>query len=50
MRIIINNNNKPVIGGATGLVKGGVRKNLEAKPGKHAIDSPQRQLYLEHHT
>jgi hypothetical protein len=40
----------PVITGATGIVKRSLRKNLEAIPGKHSIDSLQRQLYLEHHT
>jgi len=50
MRITINNNNnnnnnKPVIIGTTGLVTGGLRKNLEAIPGKHSIDLLQRQLY-----
>ena len=40
----------PVIIGATGIVTRSLRKNLEAVPEKHSIDSLQRQLYLEHHT
>ena len=40
----------PVITGATGIVTRSLRKNLEAVPGKHSIDSLQKQLYLEHHT
>jgi len=32
------------------MVTNGLRKNLEAIPGQHSIDSQQRQLYLEHHT
>ena len=36
--------------GATGIVTRSLRKNLEAIPGKHSIDSLQKQLYLEHHT
>jgi hypothetical protein len=28
----------------------GLRKNLEAVPGKHSIVSLQKQVYLEHHT
>ena len=40
----------PVIIGATGIVTRSLRKNLEAVPGKHPIDSLQKQLYLEHHT
>ena len=40
----------PVIIGATGIVTRSLRKNLETVPGKHSIDSLQRQLYLEHHT
>jgi hypothetical protein len=39
----------PVIG-AIGLVTRGLKKNLEAIPGKHSIDSIKRQLYMEHHT
>ena len=39
----------PVIIGATGKVTRSLRKNLEAVPGKHSIDSLQKQLYLEHH-
>ena len=48
MRIAINNknnNNKPVIIGATGLVTGGLRKNLEAILVKLSVDSLQRQVY-----
>ena len=40
-----NNNNNTVIIGATELVTGGLRKNLEAIPGKYSIDSLQRQPY-----
>jgi len=40
----------PVIIGATGIVTRSLKKNLETVPGKHPIDSLQRQLYLEHHT
>ena len=36
----------PVITGASGIVTKGLKKNLEAIPGKHY----KRQLYLEHHT
>ena len=36
--------------GTTGIVTKGLKKNLEAMPGIHSIDSLQRQLYLEHHT
>ena len=32
----------PVIIGATGIVTGSLRKNLEAVPGKHSIDSVQK--------
>jgi hypothetical protein len=32
----------PVINGATGIVTRGLRKNLEAVPGKHSIDSLQK--------
>jgi len=39
-----------VIIGATGIVMRSLRKNFEAIPGKHLIDSLQRQLYLEYHT
>ena len=35
---------------ATVIVSRNLRKNLEAVPGKHSIDSLQKQLYLEHHT
>jgi len=41
-----NNNNKPVIIGATGLVTRSLRKNLEAVPGKHSIDSLQKTAIL----
>jgi len=40
----------PVIIRATGIVTRSLRKNLEAVPGKHSIDSLQRQLYLENLT
>jgi len=40
----------PVIIGATGIVTRSLKKNLEAVPGIHSIDSHKRQLYLEHHT
>ena len=43
----------PAITGTTGTVTHGLRKNLEAKPGKYSIDSLQKkQLWsnLEHHT
>jgi len=40
----------PVIIGATGIVTRSLKKKLETIPGKHSIDSLQRQLYLEHHT
>jgi hypothetical protein len=40
----------PVIIGATGVVTRSLRKNLEAVPGKHSIDSLRRRLYLEQHT
>jgi hypothetical protein len=36
--------------GATGLVEKGLKKNLEATPGKHLVDSPQNTVYWEHHT
>ena len=39
----------PVTIGATGIVTRSLRKNLEAVPGKHSVDSLQK-LYLEHHT
>jgi hypothetical protein len=39
-----------VINGATGIVTRGLKKNLEAIPGKHSIDSLKRHLYIEHHT
>ena len=32
----------PVIIGATGLVTKGLKRGLEAIPGKHSIDSPQK--------
>jgi hypothetical protein len=52
-----NNNNKkkkknlkcviiPVIIGATGVVTRSLRKNLEAVPGKHSIDSLQKTVIL----
>jgi len=36
----------PVITGATGIVTRSLRKNLEALPGKHSIDSLQRTAIL----
>ena len=39
----------PVIIRATGIVTRSLKKNLESVPGKHSIDSLQRQLYLEHY-
>jgi hypothetical protein len=36
----------PVITGATGIVTRSLRKNLEAVPGKHSIDSPQKTAIL----
>jgi hypothetical protein len=36
----------PVIIGATGIVKRILRKNLEAVPGKHSIDSLQKTAIL----
>jgi len=36
----------PVIVGATGIVTRSLRKNLEAVPGKHSIDSLQKTAIL----
>jgi len=36
----------PVIIGATGIVTRSLRKNLEAVPGKHSIDSLQKTTTL----
>jgi len=36
----------PVITGATGTVTRSLRKNLEAVPGKHSIDSLQKTAIL----
>jgi hypothetical protein len=36
----------PVIIGATGIVSRSLRKNLEAVPGKHSIDSLQKTAVL----
>jgi hypothetical protein len=36
----------PVIVGATGVVTRSVRKNLEAVPGKHSIDSLHKTAIL----
>ena len=36
----------PVIIGATGVVRRNLRKNLEAVPGKHSIDSLQKTAIL----
>ena len=34
----------PVITGATGIVTRSLKKNLEAVPGKHSIDSLQKTI------
>jgi len=36
----------PVVSGATGILKKGLKKNLEAIPGKHSIDSLQKTAVL----
>jgi hypothetical protein len=36
----------PVVIGATGIVRKSLRKNLEAIPGKHSIDSLQKTAIL----
>jgi hypothetical protein len=36
----------PVVIGTTGLVTKGLKKNLEAIPGKHSIDSLQKTVIL----
>jgi hypothetical protein len=36
----------PAVTGATGVVTKGLRKNLEATPGKHSIDSLQKAAVL----
>ena len=36
----------PVIIGATGIVTGSLKKNLEAVPGKHSTDSLQKTAIL----
>jgi hypothetical protein len=36
----------PIIIGATGIVTKGLKKNLEAIPGKHSIDSLQKTAVL----
>jgi hypothetical protein len=36
----------PAIIGATGIVTKGLRKNLEAIPGKHSVDSLQKTAIL----
>jgi hypothetical protein len=36
----------PAIIGGTGMVTKGLKKNLEAMPGKHSIDSPQKTTVL----
>jgi hypothetical protein len=41
-----NNNNKPVIIGATGIVTRSLKKNLEAIPGTHSIDFLQKTAIL----
>jgi hypothetical protein len=40
----------PVVTAATGIVTKGLKKNLEAIPGKYSVDSLQKQPHLEHHT
>ena len=40
----------PVITGATGKVTKGLRRKLEAIPGKCSIDSLQKTAVLEHQT
>jgi hypothetical protein len=40
----------PVIIEDTGDVTRSLRNNLEVVPGKHTIDSLQKQLYWENHT
>jgi len=35
----------PVITGATGIVTKGLKKDMEAIPGKHSIDSLQKTMY-----
>jgi hypothetical protein len=37
----------PMVTGATRIVRGGLRKNLEAIPGKHSIDLLQKTAILE---
>ena len=37
---------KPLIIGATGIITRSLRKNLEAVPGKHSIDSLQKTAVL----
>jgi hypothetical protein len=39
---------KPVITGATEIATRGLKKHSEAMPGKHSLDSLQKQLYFEH--
>jgi hypothetical protein len=36
----------PVVIGATGIVTNGLKKNLEAMPGKHSINSLQKTAIL----
>ena len=36
----------PIVTGATGIVTSSLRKNLEAVPGKHSIDSLQKTAIL----
>ena len=35
----------PIVIGATGIVTRSLKKNLEAVPGKHSIDSLQKKSY-----
>jgi hypothetical protein len=41
---------RSVIIGATGIGTGVSKNILETIPGKHSLDSPEKRLYLEHHT
>jgi hypothetical protein len=40
----------PVVIRATGTLTKGLKKNLEAIPGQHLLDSLKRRLCLERHT
>jgi hypothetical protein len=39
-----------VITGAIGIATKDLGENLESVPGKISVDSPQKQLYVEHPT